>query len=72
MGSLLHTTEYTYPTFHLTMHCYWCHITEGTPQLLEHKSARWLSAQELHEVEWLPADIEVVNAIQQVLTTPHE
>lgn len=72
VGSLLHTTEYTYPTFHLTMHCYWCHITEGTPQLLEHKSARWLSTQELHEVEWLPADIEVVNAIQQVLTIAHE
>ena len=72
VGELLETVEWDYPAFHLTMHCYWCHITEGTPQLLEHKSARWLSAQELHEVEWLPADIEVVNAIQQVLTTAHE
>ena len=72
VGQLLETVEWDYPAFHLTMHCYWCHITEGTPQLLEHKSARWLSAQELHDVEWLPADIEVVNAIQQVLTTAHE
>lgn len=72
VGALLGTTEYTYPTFHLVMHCYWCHITEGEPQLLEHKSARWLSAQELLDVMWLPADIEVVKAIQQTLTTNHE
>ena len=72
VDSLLCTTEYTYPTFHLVMHCYWCHITEGTPQLLEHKSARWLSAQELLDVMWLPADIEVVKTIQQSLTTNHE
>jgi 8-oxo-dGTP diphosphatase len=72
VGSLLCTTEYTYPTFHLVMHCYWCHIAEGTPQLLEHKSARWLSAQELLDVMWLPADIEVVKTIQQSLTTNHE
>ena len=72
VDSLLCTTEYTYPTFHLVMHCYWCHITEGEPQLLEHKSARWLSAQELHDVMWLPADIEVVKTIQQSLTTNHE
>ena len=60
VGSLLCTTEYDYPTFHLTMHCYLCHITEGTPQLTEHLAARWLAPEELHSVEWLPADVEVV------------
>ena len=60
---LLCTTEYDYPAFHLTMHCYLCHITEGTPQLTEHLAARWLAPEDLHSVEWLPADVEVVKAI---------
>ena len=62
---LLCTTEYDYPAFHLTMHCYLCHITEGTPQLTEHLAARWLAPEELHSVQWLPADVEVVEALLQ-------
>ena len=69
VNHLLCTTEYTYPTFHLIMHCYWCRITDGTPQLLEHKSARWLTADTLHSVTWLPADEEVVNEIARCLST---
>lgn len=69
VNHLLSTTEYTYPTFHLIMHCYWCRITDGTPQLLEHKSARWLTADTLHSVTWLPADVEVVNEIARCLST---
>ena len=60
---LLCTTEYDYPTFHLTMHCYLCRIVEGTPQLTEHLEARWLAPEELHSVEWLPADVEVTSQI---------
>ncbi len=61
---LLCTTEYDYPTFHLTMHCYLCRIVEGTPQLTEHLAAQWLSPEELHSVEWLPADVEAVEALK--------
>ena len=60
---LLCTTEYDYPAFHLTMHCYLCHITEGAPQLTEHLAARWLAPEELHSVQWLPADVEVTRAL---------
>ena len=60
---LLCTAEYDYPTFHLTMHCYLCHITEGAPQLTEHLAARWLAPEELHSVQWLPADVEVTRAL---------
>ena len=60
---LLCTTEYDYPAFHLTMHCYLCHITEGTPQLTEHLAARWLAPEELFSVQWLPADVEVMRAL---------
>ena len=67
VGELLCTIDYDYPQFHLTMHCFMCHITAGVPQLLEHKSARWLSASELDAVEWLPADIEVVKLLRNSL-----
>ena len=60
---LICTTEYDYPAFHLTMHCHLCHITEGTPQLTEHLAARWLAPEELRSVQWLPADVEVVDEI---------
>ena len=58
------TTEYDYPTFHLTMHCYLCHITEGTPHLTEHLAAQWLSPEELCSIQWLPADVEAVELIR--------
>ena len=59
------TTEYDYPQFRLTMHCYLCYIVEGTPQLTEHLAARWLAPKELHSVEWLPADIGVIDKLAQ-------
>lgn len=57
------TVEWDYPTFHLTMHCYWCHVESGALTLKEHEAARWLSKDELRSVEWLPADWQVVNNI---------
>ena len=63
VGERLCTVEYDYPTFHLTMHCYFCSIANGEVELLEHKSARWLRRDELNEVEWLPADVSVVNSL---------
>ena len=53
---LLCTTNYDYPSFHLTMHCYLCSIAAGKIELREHKSARWLTTETLDSVEWLPAD----------------
>lgn len=60
---LICTTEYDYPSFHLTMHCYLCQITSGKIELCEHKSARWLTFETLNSVEWLPADKEVVEKL---------
>ena len=62
---LVCTVEYDYPNFHLTMHCYFCSIANGVVELLEHKSARWLAHDELDSVEWLPADVAVVDKIEQ-------
>ena len=65
VGDFLCTVEHDYPAFHLTMHCYFCTIVGGkAPELLEHEAAKWLAPAELHSVDWLPADIKVVEAIE--------
>ena len=61
--NLLCTTEYDYPSFHLTMHCYLCSVASGDIELREHKSACWLTAETLDSVEWLPADKEVIDKL---------
>ena len=62
---LLCTTEYDYPTFHLTMHCYLCSVASGEIELREHKSAQWLTAETLDTVEWLPADKEIIAMLRE-------
>ena len=59
--SLVTTVEYDYPKFHLTMHCFWCHIESGSLILKEHEAARWLSREQFDSVDWLPADQIVVD-----------
>lgn len=65
VDSFLTTVEYDYPEFHLSMDCFWCHIKEGTLTLLEHEAARWLPIDNLRQVDWLPADILVVEEIEK-------
>lgn len=62
------TVNYAYPTFHLTMHCYICSIAEGNLVLKEHEAAKWLGKEELDSVNWLPADVEVVEELKSYLT----
>lgn len=57
------TVEYDYPEFHLVMDCFWCSIKNGELKLLEHEAARWLPLDDLMQVKWLPADLEVINDI---------
>ena len=57
------TTNYNYPSFCLTMHCYLCCITNGEIELREHKSARWLSSKHFSSIDWLPADKVVIDKI---------
>ena len=64
IGRYLCTAEYDYPKFHLSMRCYVCALEDDTFELLEHHAARWLNRTHLDEVRWLPADVQVVNAIK--------
>lgn len=57
------TVEYDYPEFHLSMDCFICSIVEGEPELLEHESACWLTMEHLHDMNWLPADLLVVDRL---------
>ena len=56
VGSLLGRVEYDYPSFHLSMDCFWCEILSGDLALREHEAARWVSAEQLDSLPWLPAD----------------
>ena len=67
VGDLLGTVEYDYPKFHLSMQCFLCKIKSGSLNLKEHEAARWLAEDELDSVEWLPADIEVLDWIRRYL-----
>lgn len=62
---LVETVEWDYPAFHLTMHCFWCHVESGHLELKEHEAAQWLLKEELESVEWLPADWDVVKKMNR-------
>ena len=68
VGDLIDTIEYDYPAFHLSMDCYWCTVKHGHLVLLEHEASKWLSAEELNSVEWLPADLILIDQIRKELT----
>ena len=64
VGDLLVTVEHDYKDFHLSMQCFWASLKEDSHiELLEHEASKWLSMNELNSVEWLPADVKVVDAI---------
>ena len=65
VGALLQTIDYDYPSFHLTMHCFKCHLTDGHLTLLEHEAAKWLTPSVLHSVRWLPADEEIIQDLSK-------
>lgn len=67
VGSLIDTIEYDYPAFHLSMDCFWCVVTSGTIKLLEAQDARWLNKNELASVQWLPADVSLIEKVSAVL-----
>lgn len=67
VGELLHTVEYDYPKFHLTMHCFICELLSKEITLVEHEAAKWLDASNIDSVDWLPADTEVVEKLKQYL-----
>ena len=64
VGELIDTIEYDYPTFHLSMDCFWCEIVRGDLILKEHEAARWLDKNSIDEVEWLPADILLIDKLK--------
>lgn len=63
VGELIETVEYDYPTFHLFMDCFWCEIISGDLVLKEHEDAKWLTRDQLGSVNWLPADVMLVDKI---------
>ena len=67
IGKFLKTVEWDYPNFHLTLHCYMCSLLTEAPHLNEHEAAKWLGAEELDSVCWLPADNDLLPLIAKEL-----
>ena len=67
VGELIDTIEYDYPTFHLSMDCFWAEVVAGNLVLKEAAAAKWLTKETLDSVEWLPADITLIEKIKQSL-----
>lgn len=67
VGELIDTIEYDYPMFHLSMDCFWAEIVSGDLVLTEHAAAKWLTKAELDSVEWLPADITLIDKIRAAI-----
>lgn len=68
VGQFIDTIEYDYPTFHLSMNCYWAKVVSGNLVLKEHEAAKWLTKEELRTVAWLPADITLIDCIEKQLS----
>ena len=67
VGDLIATIEYDYPSFHLSMDCFWCEVVEGELKLLEAEDAKWLNRDELDSVQWLPADLKIIDRIKDMM-----
>lgn len=68
VGELIDTVKYDYPTFHLSMDCFWAEVVSGDLVLREHEAAKWLTKAELDSVEWLPADVIVVEKVREAIS----
>ncbi len=68
VGGLLRTVDYDYPKFHLTMHCYLCEIASGDLTLIEHEAAKWLTRETIDSVDWLPADLMIIEDIKRSMS----
>ncbi len=64
VGPFIETIEYDYPTFHLSMDCFYCEVREGHLELKEAEAARWLTRDDIGDVDWLPADITLIERIK--------
>lgn len=64
VGDSIETIEYDYPTFHLSMDCFWAEIVKGDQVLREHEAAKWLTKNRLGSVDWLPAELGLVEKVR--------
>ena len=67
VGERIDTVEYDYPTFHLSMDCFWAEVKAGHLELKEAEAAKWLTKNQLDSIDWLPADILLIDQIRKCM-----
>lgn len=69
VGDLIGTIEYDYPTFYLSMDCFWCEVAKGDLILKEAQEAKWLTKADMYSVQWLPADLIIIAEIEKCMAS---
>ena len=67
VGELIDTIEFDYPSFHLSMDCFWAEVRKGHLELKEAEAAKWLTRDQLDSVAWLPADVTLIDKIRRYM-----
>lgn len=59
------TVEYDYPNFHLKMECFICSLIDGHLELVEAEDAKFITKDQLDNIDFLPADLLVVKELKK-------
>lgn len=70
IGDFIATAESDYRDFHITMHCFWCSLRSGMPHIIEHEASAWVSAGDIYNLHWLPADMQIIPEVISGLEKP--
>ena len=68
VGDYIMTVEHQYPTFHITMHAFYCDLHDEKILLNEHLDSKWLSPTELSQMDWAEADIPILETVSGFLS----
>ena len=60
------TVIHEYPDLTVRLILFNAAIVEGTPQLLEHNDLRWVKTSQIDELEFCPADEEILKKLKEL------
>jgi 8-oxo-dGTP diphosphatase len=65
VGEQVASTDHAYEFGIVSLTTFYCELSDGEPVLSEHQASAWLSPSDLSSLDWAPADLPAVDAIQR-------
>ena len=65
VGELFMSLTHEYPDLTVSLYLYHARVASGTPQMLEHNDMRWITVDEIDELEFCPADADILNKLKE-------